>query len=405
MAIPIARLRLLLSSTSELEAERLLIEEAIADVNRVIEDLCGASIRLVDWRRDVVPGIATDPQRVINEQTGDYDIYVGVLGSRFGTPTPRAGSGTEDEFNAAYARFRTDPTSVRLLFYFRTALVGSVQTLDLDQLRRVQEFRARLTTEKGAFFCDYGSPEEFIKLFRNHVIQLVRTQWAGNAWKPVEGVGPSKPEAIERLVEGETAPADRDDEPELLDLRVEMDAAFAAAMVTLGKVSEWMKRSTEADRTWQLEATRFLGSGNTQPKKAQELVNAKAKDFETRARELRTLTSAFKAASDEFFETTGALVEVQIRSGLSTPEEMSAGLRKLGEADAGARAVRDLYDSLALSVSSLRAPTREFKRQQRNLRLQMEQFSAAVASWLDRSAGLRARFGGDSGEEADGRAV
>jgi hypothetical protein len=405
MAIPITRLRLLLSSTSELEAERLLIEEAIADVSRVIEDLCGASVRLVDWRRDVVPGIATDPQRVINDQTADYDIYVGVLGSRLGTPTPRAGSGTEDEFNAAYARFRTDPTSVRLLFYFRTALVGSVQALDPDQLRRVQEFRARLTSEKGAFFCDYGSPEEFIKLFRNHIIQLIRTQWAGSAWKPVEGVGPSTPETIHRLVEDETAPADGDDEPELLDLRVEMDEAFSAAMSALGKVSDWMKRGTEADRAWQSEATSFLASANKQPKKVQDLVNAKARDFETRSRELRSLTSAFKGASDEFFERTGAVVEKQIRDGQSTPEETLAGLRKLGEADAGARAVRDLYDSLALSVSSLRAPTREFKRQQRSLGLQMEQFSAAVASWLDRSAGLRARFGGDSGGDASGEAV
>jgi hypothetical protein len=55
MAKPVARLKLFVSSTSELEAERVLINEIVAGVNRVIEELCGATIRLVDWRRDVVP--------------------------------------------------------------------------------------------------------------------------------------------------------------------------------------------------------------------------------------------------------------------------------------------------------------------------------------------------------------
>lgn len=40
----VARLKLFLSTTSEMAAERALIGEIIDGVNRVIEDLCGATI-------------------------------------------------------------------------------------------------------------------------------------------------------------------------------------------------------------------------------------------------------------------------------------------------------------------------------------------------------------------------
>jgi Domain of unknown function (DUF4062) len=404
VAKTVARLKLFLSSTSELEAERALINEILAGVNRVIEELCGATIRLIDWRRDIVPGVSTDPQQIINSQTADCDIYVGILGTRFGSPTPRAGSGTEDEFNVAYTRFRTDPTSVRLLFYFRSGLAGSVLDVDPDQLRRVQGFRQRVGGERGVLFCDYGSPQEFITLLRDHLIQMIANQWNGSAWNPVPDLVASKAADVQRLVETSLEPTTEDDEePEALDLRVELDDAFQSAMRALGHVSDSMTRGAATDRQWKMEADRVMALGVPAPKTAQELVNAKAKDFEQRARELKPLTATFRSAADEFFEKIGTLVELQIRTGLSTEEEMRAGIRKLAEADAGAKAVRDTYDQMAKSVASLRAPTREFKRQQRSLRTQIEQLSAAIASWLDRSAALQARFlaSGPSGSGSD----
>jgi len=36
----------------------------------------------------LVPGVGPDAQAVINNQVGeDYDIYIGILGHRFGTQT------------------------------------------------------------------------------------------------------------------------------------------------------------------------------------------------------------------------------------------------------------------------------------------------------------------------------
>ena len=42
--------------------------------------------------------IRSDPQDVVNRQIGEYDLFVGILWNRMGTPTAVATSGTEEEF-------------------------------------------------------------------------------------------------------------------------------------------------------------------------------------------------------------------------------------------------------------------------------------------------------------------
>ena len=57
------------------------------------------------------------PQGIINKQIGEYDIFIGMMWKRFGTPTGKAGSGTEEEFRLAYEYWETTK-SVMILFYF-----------------------------------------------------------------------------------------------------------------------------------------------------------------------------------------------------------------------------------------------------------------------------------------------
>lgn len=390
VARTLAGLKLLVSSTSELEAERTLLADAVRDVNQVTERLCGVTLRVIDWRRDLVPGVSSDPQQVINAQASDYDIYLGMFGTRFGTPTPRAGSGTEEEFNKAYSRFRADPQCLRLLFYFRAGLTGSVLNVDSEQLRRVQEFRTRLGSEKGVLYCDFSSPEEFLRLCRGHLTQLVADQWAGSSWKPIVGLEPVNAAEVMPLSKGVRAES-ADDVPTILDLRVEADEAFEAAMAALAAVVQAFKAGAEADVKWKADAEKAMAAG-LGPKKAHELANAKAENFAYRARQLRPLTAAFRTATDEFFAKLGQIIERQIAEGISTPEQMRAGIEQLSQADDAARAARDAYLGVAASLASLPEPTRDFRRQKRALTTQIDQLNAAIASWLDRSAGLCDQF-------------
>jgi hypothetical protein len=391
MAKNLVRLKMLVSCTSELDAERGLIQRIVADVNRAVEDAHGVTIRPIDWRRDVVPGVASYPQQVVNLQTVDYEIYLGMLGGRFGTPTPKAGSGTEEEFNAAYAKFRTDPTSVRLLFYFRTGVAAGLMDLDPNQLRRVQEFRARLGKEAGVLYCDFASAEEFIQVARDHLLALIANQWNGSRWGAVPGLEPSANETVQRLVEPGGMTEAPEDEPTLLDLRVRSDEAFESAMAAVRDIAELMSASADVDRQWLVTIQGATKSGVT-PRAAQALINSKAADFGKRAKLLRELRAKYRSASSDFFSMLSQVVEMQIATGLSTADEVRAGLRKITEADALVRAARDVYSSMAVSVAALPEVTREFRMQKRAFMREVEQLAADIGAWLDSSAGLRSRF-------------
>ena len=77
------------------------------------------------WETHAYPGISSDAQAVIEKQIGDrYDIFIGLLWVRFGTPTKNAGSGTQQEFEKAYARFQEAPGQIRIMFYFKEAPVS-----------------------------------------------------------------------------------------------------------------------------------------------------------------------------------------------------------------------------------------------------------------------------------------
>ncbi|MYH02090.1 MAG: hypothetical protein F4142_05850 [Nitrospira sp. SB0675_bin_23] len=92
--------------------------------------------------------------------------------TRFGTPTPRAGSGTEEEFLRAYDRYKEDQNSIEIMFYFKTTPVSPVD-LDLDQLGAISKFRTKLK-DLGGLYREFSSIEEFRNNIRRHLSTTVQ---------------------------------------------------------------------------------------------------------------------------------------------------------------------------------------------------------------------------------------
>ena len=165
-------LRVFLSSPSDLAREREIFKSVVDEINQIPPE-SDVRLELVMWETDTFPSIGKDAQSVINEQIGDdYDIFVGVMWTRFGTPTPRAGSGTEEEFNRAYERLSSNPTQSKILFYFKDAPPESLSSLDLEQLKKVSDFKEQLQA-KGLFWV-YKSTEDFANAVRKHLSQHIK---------------------------------------------------------------------------------------------------------------------------------------------------------------------------------------------------------------------------------------
>ncbi|HJQ35129.1 MAG TPA: DUF4062 domain-containing protein [Pyrinomonadaceae bacterium] len=172
MADLIKLLRAFVSSPGDMVEERGVVEEVINELNLTLPSSLKIRLELIKWETHAYAHIGDDAQSVINKQIGDeYDIFIGLMGTRFGTQTPRAGSGTEEEFNRAHERYLSDPSQLRILFYFKNSPVLP-SDLDPDQFKRAVEFRNRLRSE--GLFWTYETAKEFRTFVSRHLQQHLR---------------------------------------------------------------------------------------------------------------------------------------------------------------------------------------------------------------------------------------
>lgn len=179
MAVVAQIIRIFLSSPSDLSEEREALDGVVRELNLTLGNPLGLRLELLRWETNAFPGVGTEPQALIDRQIGDdYDIFIGILGTRFGTPTGDAESGTEHEFQRAYQRYLHAPSALRIMFYFKDDRVSPSQ-IDAEQLLKVQRFRKELSS-LGSLFWTYQTPDQFVDLVRVHLTRQLQT-W-GREW-------------------------------------------------------------------------------------------------------------------------------------------------------------------------------------------------------------------------------
>jgi hypothetical protein len=110
------------------------------------------------------------PQAVINEQIGRYDIFVGVMWKRFGTPSEATDSGTEEEFNLAYEEWKRNG-EIHIAFYFCQAKYKPNKVHELEQAGKVLKFQDELKS-KGLTW-EYPNAGTFADIVRPHLIEIL----------------------------------------------------------------------------------------------------------------------------------------------------------------------------------------------------------------------------------------
>jgi hypothetical protein len=72
--------------------ELQVVQAAVSEINEFSRSTHNIVLQTIKSETDLLPGVGGDAQSVINSQILNvYDIYLGLLGVRFGTPTRRAG--------------------------------------------------------------------------------------------------------------------------------------------------------------------------------------------------------------------------------------------------------------------------------------------------------------------------
>lgn len=167
-------LSIFLASPGDVSDERGRVDAFVDEWNNLWSGDLGVHLRLVRWETHAFPAVGADGQDVINTQIGEeYDVFLGIMWKRFGTPTGRAASGTVEEFERALGRYRTSGNP-QLMFYFKTA--DSDAGDDAAQLQAVQRFRIKLAKD-GLLYWEFLSPEQFGQLVRVHLTRHIQN-WA-----------------------------------------------------------------------------------------------------------------------------------------------------------------------------------------------------------------------------------
>ncbi|ODS39204.1 MAG: hypothetical protein A7316_06165 [Candidatus Altiarchaeales archaeon WOR_SM1_86-2] len=142
----------------------------IADkINECIAHEFGFNLKVVGWE-NVIPEMGDRPQAIINKQIEPYDIFIGIMWKRFGTPTGEAESGTEEEFNLAFDCLKKFGTP-HIMFYFNQKPFTPNTTDDLKQMEKVINFRDSMFQEGLAW--SYNGDENFKDIVDEHLTKLM----------------------------------------------------------------------------------------------------------------------------------------------------------------------------------------------------------------------------------------
>jgi Domain of unknown function (DUF4062) len=150
--------RVFLASPGDVSSERNVASDVIEELNITHGPLGNYRLELLRWETHASPG-AGRPQQVINDLIKQYDIFVGVMWKRFGSPSGIADSGTEEEFNIAYARWEEDQKRPLMFFFSQKKVPPASSQEDLDQQSKVFKFKQSLSGK--ALTWTYKNPANF----------------------------------------------------------------------------------------------------------------------------------------------------------------------------------------------------------------------------------------------------
>jgi hypothetical protein len=141
--------RIFLSTPSDVDDEQTQVANLVRDLNETVQFLAPSQdvrFELVRYQTHAFPDVGP-PQEVIDRQIPvDYDLYLGIMWKRAGTPTADAASGTVHEFEQALEHRRKHGWPVVMFFFCDERLDFPQSQEDVQQLANVVAFRKRLAS-------------------------------------------------------------------------------------------------------------------------------------------------------------------------------------------------------------------------------------------------------------------
>jgi hypothetical protein len=362
-------------------------------------DFHNVRLELIKWETHTRPGFGEDGQDVIIKQIGDeYDIFVGIMWGRFGSPTKRAGSGTEEEFKRAYSRFKASPDSVQIMFYFKEDGI-SPSKMDPEQIAKIQEFKKKISSEYGGLYHAFETTEDFCNKVRMHLSWVVQDLLRNKPLKDTVTVKSSSAGGIE--IEPLAVPTpivmqqsagddtidplanfnalDDDDSEGLIELAEIANTAMEAVVESLADITEATNEIGEKSQIRASEFNQLTADGSeADMNDVKRVCNNTAKDIEAFVKRLSESIPEFSKQNSLAMDTFGKLAMIfnvdldedpaNIRTTLAILQEYRSAIPKASESQS----------ELRQTISNLPRMTTAFNRARRRAVAVLDDFIAQL---------------------------
>ena len=151
----------LISCPSDIKQEIETVQAVLNDFNEQIGEINNLNIKYKYWKTHVLPESGSAPQKIINKQiVENSDGIIAIFWSKFGSPTSRYGSGTEEEIEKMLKKKK------HVMIYFSNAPLPP-SMYNPDDIKRIADFKKKYEG-KGIYF-EYSSVNEFEELLKSHI--------------------------------------------------------------------------------------------------------------------------------------------------------------------------------------------------------------------------------------------
>ncbi|MCW3097905.1 MAG: hypothetical protein JWL77_3523 [Chthonomonadaceae bacterium] len=167
----VEKIAVFIACPGDVNDERAEARKVFDVINSTIGREKGITFDVTSWENDSFPAYGSDGQDIINEQIADmsqYDLFIGIMWNRLGFPTPRAESGTVEEFERAVKSFE-QTGKPEIMFYFKTECYRPANAHEAEQMWKVMKFRESLYPR--ATPGDFGTTHDFHVRLHRHISQ------------------------------------------------------------------------------------------------------------------------------------------------------------------------------------------------------------------------------------------
>jgi hypothetical protein len=170
----INEIRVFISCPGDVNPEKQIVRNVCDSISKIYGASRNIKVKPIDWENEIIPEITGEgAQSVIDSQLEDYDydIYIGILWTRFGDKMDKGRTPTEWEFECAFNRMRATGRP-KIQFYFKTEKFFPRNSYEANQIINIIKFKEEQLQSTG-YYKNFKQKEDFQRWVFEFILNYV----------------------------------------------------------------------------------------------------------------------------------------------------------------------------------------------------------------------------------------